>query len=399
MKTAAIPFKIFFAAAIFCTLTARSQQERTVYAVTDSVINGSKWNFLRKVDLRTKNYSGVLLRLLYGNDTLPVNSLCNGVAAIAHDKRSRRVYFTPMLIDRLSYVDLRTMQIHTVTNNFSGSGPKKTDQSNIITRMTFADNGFGYALTNDGRQLIRFSTRNNPSVMNLGSLIDAPGNEVSVHSACESFGGDIIADDEGNLWLITITNGVFKINIRSKIARYKGRVRELPEGFSTNGAAVNERESRIILASATSTTDLYSFNIHSLRARELNIMNPALTADLAGSNILGTRNHEHDHDGHESRQDLLVNTGITENDIIQLFPNPVTNNEFTVDFKNAEAGSYIVDMIGVNGKTVVSKIVNTSGKSSLVNMQVPAQTARGVYAVRISDKKGQVIFSGKIILQ
>ncbi|CAF0783530.1 unnamed protein product [Rotaria sordida] len=38
--------------------------------------------------------------------------------------------------------------------------------------MTFAADGNGYALTNDGNQLIRFTTGDNPVVTNLGALVD-----------------------------------------------------------------------------------------------------------------------------------------------------------------------------------------------------------------------------------
>ena len=59
----------------------------------------------------------------------------------------------------------------------------------------------GYALTNDARHLIRFTTGGLPVIEDLGTLVDDPANDgQSIHLSCTSFGGDMIADDKGNLW-------------------------------------------------------------------------------------------------------------------------------------------------------------------------------------------------------
>ncbi len=54
-----------------------------------------------------------------------------------------------------------------------------------------------------------------------------------------SWGGDMIADASGNLYVITAHNHVFKIDVQSRMATYISEIKELPAGFTTNGAVVD----------------------------------------------------------------------------------------------------------------------------------------------------------------
>src|SRR5690606_40297062 len=145
-----------------------------------------------------------------------------------------------MFIDQLRYIDLRTMNVYYVTaSDFTGMTVKSADQSNIITRMTIGDDGYGYALTNDGTNLIRFSTGKDFTVTNLGRLLDAPeNNAVSVHNSCTSYGGDMIADNDGNLYILSARNHVFKVDIETRVATHLGSVKNLEIGR----ASCRERE-------------------------------------------------------------------------------------------------------------------------------------------------------------
>src|SRR6185295_7961161 len=151
----------------FAANLAQSQSDRFAYAVTDVVKEGANWSFLRKLDLQTGAFSDVILS---GNDvtqlpydatskkqlTAPVQdarfgNLANaafgtGVAAVAYDKKHNRLYYTPMLIDQLRYIDLKTMNVYFMTTTgFAGTKQKSADQSDIITRMVIAEDGNGYA--------------------------------------------------------------------------------------------------------------------------------------------------------------------------------------------------------------------------------------------------------------
>lgn len=394
---------LLLSAIFFVTLSADAQPDRIGYVVTDSVKNGVKWNYLRQINLNTGNFGNMLVRLLSSNDT-PANgntALTNGVAAIAHDKKNKRIYFTAMLTDKLSYADLRTMTVHVAKNNFTGLMPKAADQSNIITRMVIGDDDFGYALTNDGKHLIRFSTRNNPVVTDLGSLVDAPGNNAnSVHNSCSSYGGDLIASENDNvLYLVTIRNHVFKINTRTRLAKFMGTISGLPQTFSTTGTAVDQTEMKVVIVSSVDSSDVYSVNINSLAATGLNVNRVFFSSDLGGSNMLKNRRDNDDDDDDDDDDHRFITINSLTNDNIRLYPNPVTGNEFKIQFSDTNPGSYTVELIDVKGQVVTTRVVATGGKNSVVFVSIPSHTARGFFIVRIIDKNNKTVFSEKIVLQ
>ena len=396
MKTI-LSFKLIFIISVFFfSSIVNGQSDNTGYAVTDSITTGIKWNFLRTVDIKTGNYSDTLVRLLSANELLPNNGITpwNGVAAIAHDKKSKRVYFTSLLLDKLSYVDLKTMTVHVALNNFTGLLPKQTDQSNIFTRMVIAEDGYGYALTNDGNHLVRFTTGNTHTATDLGPLADAQSNnENSIHNTCSSWGGDMIADDEGNLYLVTFRSFVFKINIESKIASYLGVVTGLPANFSTSGLAVDKQgnDYYFIVASSVDASSAYKLNPESLIATPINQNNGKYTADLSNSAILKTRKQL-------VNPKMIVST-LKVNYKIQIYPNPVVADEFKIQFANTKAGNYRVELVDANGKIVQSKSINIAGINNLVEISLTGILAKGIFVVRIVGKNNNIVYSDKIILQ
>jgi hypothetical protein len=405
---------------VLFTNDAISQQtDRFAYAVTDVSQQGPNWNFLRKLDLKTGEYSQVLLS---GNDvsylgydastrkqfSAPLNdqrygntinaAFATGVAAMAYDKKNNRLYYTPMLIDQLRYIDLKTMKVYYVTDRaFSGQSQKSSDQGNIITRMVIASDGNGYAMTNDATQLIRFSTNRKLQVADLGSIVDDQANKgVSVHNSCSSFGGDMIADDNGNLYVFSARNHVFKINIESKVATHLGVVSGLPNGFTVNGAAVSD-DNKIIVASAVQSSSLFTVDAKTLVASPYNISGTVWqSSDLANSNLLvsGTKPKATTVDM-ISRNDA-PNTGEGK---ATIYPNPVTNNQFVIQFNSLEAGAYSVQVTDVMGRQVIQQNVNLSGDNQSQTIKMASSVSRGVYLVKVTDQSSKTVYSTKIVLQ
>lgn len=399
---------------LFTATLAQSQTDRFAYAVTDVVKEGANWSFLRKVDLQTGAFTDVLLS---GNDmsqlpydavtkkqfTAPVTdarfgTLANaafgtGVAAVAYDKRHNRLYYTPMLIDQLRYIDLKTMKVYFMTGaDFSGQKQKSADQSNIITRMVIADDGNGYALTNDGRHLVRFTTGKNFTVTDLGTTADAPENKtVSIHSSCSSFGGDMIADNDGNLYVFSARNNVFKINIESKVATHLGTITGVPVNFTVNGAAVDPKN-QVVITSAVDATDIYTVDISTLAAKAVKATSPWRTSDLANSNILRTKKPA-------ALPELIASVNAVGNDKIQLYPNPVITNEFNVQFTDAAAGNYTIQVTDARGQVAAQKVVNIGGKGSVTSVSLTKSAARGVYIVKVTDHNSKIVYSNKIVVQ
>ena len=283
-----LPFASLFSGAVLLTTLVNGQQtDRFTYAVTDAQ-QGTNWSFLRKLNLQTGEYSQVLLS---GDDasllaydattkkqfTAPVNDVrygtavnaafATGVAAMAYDKKNNRLYYTPMFIDQLRYIDLKTMKVFYVTDKaFTGMPQKSSDQGNIVTRMVIASDGNGYAMTNDGMHLIKFTTNKKLTITELGALVDDPANKgVSVHNSCSSFGGDMVADDDGGLYVFSARNHVFKVDVETKIATHLGVISGLPNGFTVNGAAVNDNN-QVIVGSAMEASSYFTVDYKSLAA-------------------------------------------------------------------------------------------------------------------------------------
>ncbi|MEP7376280.1 MAG: T9SS type A sorting domain-containing protein [Chitinophagaceae bacterium] len=403
----------FLLVSFFSTFLANSQADRFAYAITDVNKDGSNWSFLRKIDLKTGVFSEVVLNgsdatnLAYDDATKKqlseplkdarlgntINAAFGtGVAALALDKRNNRLYYTPMFIDQLRYIDLKTMKVYFVTGfEFTGIKTKATDQSNIITRMAIGDDGNGYALTNDGNHLLRFTTGKKISVTDLGALVDNPANTtVSVHNSCNSFGGDMIADDDGNLFLFSNRTNVFKVNVETKVATHLGAVSGLPATYTINGSAV-DNNNQILISSAVDNSSIYTVDIKTLAATPVKSTGGWRTADLATSNLLATRKPS-------PFVRLLKAIEETEDGRIQLFPNPVTNNQFTVQFNLAE-GNYTVQIKDILGRQVSRTKTNIKGQGQTETFQLNALSGRGVYLVKIIDQNNKTVFTRKILVQ
>ncbi|HXL55999.1 MAG TPA: hypothetical protein VN958_07070, partial [Chitinophagaceae bacterium] len=80
------------------------------------------------------------------------------VAASAYDLKNNRLFFTPMHSNELRYFDLNrgTNMVYYVRNVALKTFPEANGEADVITRMCFGSDGYGYALTNDFKHLIRF---------------------------------------------------------------------------------------------------------------------------------------------------------------------------------------------------------------------------------------------------
>lgn len=401
---------------IFASFSNYAQSDRFAYAITDLEGRTSSWQYLRKLDLRTGEYSQVVLD---GSDinaiafsassrkqlTEPVvdarmGNAANapfgtGVAAMAYDKKNNRLYYTPMFVDQLRYVDLRTMRVFYLTETPLTNMPAKSpDQGNIVTRMVVASDGNGYALTNDGMHLIRFSTGRKLDIVNLGSLVDDPANKTSVHNSCSSYGGDMIADDNGNIYVFSARNNVFRVNIESRVATHLGQVSGLPNNFTINGAAVNDRN-QILVASAVATTSYYTVDPSNWSATPFQVPGTVWhSSDLANSNLLVTNQSPG-----PTPELITANSATLGSNQVQIYPNPVTNNRFLVQFHQLPEGTYTISVTDVMGRQVLQQAVPVTSDNQSQSIGLDGSTAKGFYLVKVTDESSRVLFSTKLVLQ
>jgi hypothetical protein len=328
-------------------------------------------------------------------------------AAIAYDKKHDRLYYTPMGINQLRFIDLKSNKIYYFEDEAFGQVKGPGDAPNQITRMVIASDGNGYALTNDGNHLIRFTTGKNPTISDLGALNDDAKNGTSSVHAPGSYGGDMIADASENLYLVNAFRQVFKISIDSKSALYLGSIKGLPRGFSTNGAMV-EGGSKVIVASSESTDGYYRFDLNTLQAERASPEGSVFNAsDLANSNLAfdkkDKKNNQPAPEEVKSTTDELAKQkpGLDEevrNNGITVYPNPVTNSSVNVSFADQPAGKYQVQFLDLSGKLISTQEINVNGKMHVTNLNLP-EVAKGNYLIKVVSEANKVSVTNKIVVQ
>jgi len=331
-------------------------------------------------------------------------------AAMAYDKKHERLYYTPMNINQLRYIDLKdkSPKVYYFEDEPFGAVSGMGDVNNQITRMVIASDGNGYALSNDGNHLIKFTTGKKPTITDLGSLTDETSNAAfSVHSR-NGYGGDMIADDKENLYLITANRNVFKINIETKVAKYLGAIKGLPKGFSTNGAMVDEG-TKVIVASSESTVGYFRFDVNTLIAEKVSGEGSVFNAsDLANGNLLKTKKDKKNDEpkptvpvvpeeekiarGNQP-EELQANNGIA------IFPNPVTTGMVKVSFKDQPAGKYNMELLDISGRLIKAKQVNINSTMQIEEFRTPELNVKGNYLLKVSNVEGKVSVTNKVVVQ
>lgn len=330
-------------------------------------------------------------------------------AAMAYDKKHERLYYTPMSINQLRYIDLKSGKIYYFEDEEFGSVKYAGDGASQITRMVIASDGDGYALTNDGNNLIRFTTGKKPTITNLGTLTDVAANtRNSIHSR-GGYGGDMVADASGNLYLVTANRNVFKINIESKVATHIGSIKGLPQGFSTNGAMVEEGSS-VIIASSESTVGYYRFDLNTLQAEKVSTSGDVFNAsDLANGNLAFDKKKKDKKEEDTKTEPVTEVTDAiakktqqeeaTLKNGIAVYPNPVTNGVVRLSFSEQPAGRYQVQLLDLSGRLITAKEVNINGAAQLEEFRFPELSVKGNYLIRVTSEVHKVNVTNKIVVQ
>ena len=397
------------------------KQKGVAYAITSLEKGASKWTEVRLVNLST----GEELKTVYqsaseaqvlnartgkpiaktegdNRKTASYQPFATNSAACAYDKKNNRLYYTPMSIAQLRYIDLKakTPKVYYFEDEAFGVVKGPGDVASQITRMVIAADGNGYALTNDGKHLIRFTTKKKPEITDLGSLTDDLTNgRHSIHNY-GNFGGDMIADKKGNLYLITANNSVFLLNISSMLASYVGKIKGLPKGYSTNGA-IAEGNSMVIVSSSRSTQGYYRFDLNTLRSEKISGTATVFNAsDLANSSFAFAQNEE------EKPRDAVAIAGpetpkkdAVVRNAISVYPNPVTSGFFKISFADQLPGRYNVQLVDAAGKVVSARNYNLVNKVQVEEFRLPGQLAAGNYLVRVVNEKNNAPIVHQVAIQ
>jgi len=404
---------------IFSFITTLSQtNQNTAFAVVNNSNGKLAWMNIQEIDLSTGQVTRQIFDkektkfvMIDGSTKKPIkmeqvdktpkriaeyeHPTATMVAAAAFDKRHNRLFFTPMRFAELRWIDLSdknaSVKVYCLSNQLLSEALARNEGSQV-TRMTIAADGNGYALTNDG-YFVRFTTGKKPVVTQLGQLKDDPSNDKKSIRNRESWGGDMIADAFGNLYVIAANTTVYRININDRVATYIGTLQGLPQSFTTNGAAV-DNNGDVIVSNAYTKVAYYKVNIETLEAKKLEIPNEVFaSSDLASGN-LAFQNAANNLRAPMNRANVTM---LNKN--ISFYPNPVTYNYFKLSFQNNEKGRYDIQLVDLDGKIVFQKYVNLSMRNQTENILVDARLSRGMYIIKILNGAQKQVSSGNILLQ
>lgn len=386
-------------------LSVQAQSDRFAYSITDQQVGGANWHFLRRIDLAGGMVTQPLFeglntqRPVYqagtGKSVLTADApFQSGVAAMALDARTNRLFFTPMQIDQLRYIDLNTWKTYYLSETpFANNRTATTDAGAMVTRMTIGNDGYVYALTNDARHLIRFSTGGLPVIEDLGTLVDDPANDgQSIHLSCTSFGGDMIADDNGNLFIMTSAQHIFRINIQSKVATHLGLLKGLPVGYSINGMAVTD-QNQILVTSAVQP-GYFLIDPSNWTATAWSVKETSWnSSDLANSNVLRTKTSTANAKP-ETPQILESGKGS-----MSVFPNPVQQHQFQLRLRDLNPGGYQLEVTDMLGRQVLNQSVQISQENSTLPVMLPKGQTQGLYLIKLSGTSSRESYQQKILIQ
>jgi hypothetical protein len=406
----------FAACLLLVTVQVTAQQKQTIaYAITSSEKGNFNWTDVKQIDLISGNVTrsifdskqtnftvynartGAALKPVIQNGgtvttnaTSPVASLA---AACAYDQRHNRLYYAPLFMNQLRYIDLdeKTPKIFYFDNEPFMQVTDAANEANNITRMVIGADGDGYALSNDANHLMRFTTGRKPVITDLGALHDdADNGEKSIHAKTTGWGGDMIADAAGNLYVISAYHHIYKVNLQNKVATWIAEIHGLPETYSTNGAVV-DNEGNLIVSSANTADGYYKVDMHSWNASRISINGTVFNAsDLANSNLAFPNE--------KPTVPLLNSRDIVRNGNIALYPNPVATNQVSVNFNGKESGRYTIQLLDLNGKILLEQIAVVNGTQGIPVLFKPG-LAKGPYMIKVLSNSKKTVFTDKLLIQ
>lgn len=396
---------------IATTLAVSAQDANKTFAITGDGNHDFLWMNIRQVDIGTgKTVQDVYVRDKSAFSLADADSKAQlasyrrptetMVAAAAYDKNQNKLFFTPMRVGELRWLDLNAkgdqQKYYSVTSNLLNTQEALGDEANQFSRMVIAADGNGYALNNDASRLVKFTTGKKVTITDLGPVVDDESNKsISIKNKCTSWGGDMIADAYNKLYIISANHYVFVLDVETRVAKQIGYITGLPANFSTNGAAV-DKDGDVVVASANTFAGYYKFSMKDFVAKPIDGSDMVYNAsDLANGNLL----YQKEADAARTFADFKPVVPVLTNEA-HIYPNPVTNSEFKIYFEGQQAGKYNVVITDLSGKPVMNNVVNLgSSKTQVETITLSRSFAKGMYMVKVTDANNKFIFTERIVVQ
>lgn len=370
---------LFFSTLILAGLGVFGQEITAVTGVTKGQI---LFNDFRKIDENNLTATSILLtksdKITVEERETQLSKICSCgqyIAAMTESTNGDLVYI-PMHSPKLAIIDAGSKNGTIIDIPNSILNPR--DQSTFYARMTTASDGYMYALNNIGTELLKISS--NGSIQNLGSLpafgefAKSSGVETSV------YGGDMIADAFGNIYVLTASANVFKVNPNTLKTDYLGKIKGLPEAYTLNAAAV-ERDGSVLLGSSSTAGGFYTLDFSTLEAKYKMDYNLPVY-DLASNFFLK-----------QDELNQIANLGSN----YSLYPTIVKNSQLNIVSKSDEASMLSISVWDINQKQVYTNTVSVKSVGEYqINLRGSLQP--GIYILKVVNQNGIEVINTKFTL-
>lgn len=314
---------------------------------------------------------------------LPARSVLKNASALAYDVNTNRIYFVNNTTSNspaedLCYIDLNASPV---------SAKKFVDyplSTNVgtgynITRMTFGSGGYGYAITENGQEFIRFSIDTGtglPTITQLGALINDSTN--GTHNILAETAGDICSDGSGRLYFVPNSGNVYTIDPATQVATYLGTISGMPPGC-TSVAMTSDGHLYI----GGNYQFVYKVTLSTLTAIQVNAStsNVYKSGDYASCSFavqparLSTAGILLSNNSHPALPD--------QNTAIQVTPNPFLQDlRLTIQLNRAEPVR--VRLIDFYGRSVFTSSQKVGAGVNTLHVTVPAGLSKGIYILELS---------------
>jgi len=366
--------KTLFISSLLIAGTFLNAQDIT--AVTGLTKGKIEFQDFRKIDLNNLNAQNVLVSKTDNISLISDNGKtcnCSKYIAAMTANDAGDVFFIPMTQSRLMMVN-STSKNGTFTQ-IENSALDTKDQGTYFARMTTAPNGFMYALNNNGTEFLRISSNGN--VQNLGAVKGFMDQVKNLGTETLAYGGDMIADAFGNLYVISAAGNVFKLNPNNLNVSFVGKIKGLPEKYTVNGAAVDKNGN--VLLGTSSEFGFYTMDFDMLEAKfAANYDIPVY--DLSSSYFL--------------KQDMANSL---EGSGYSLYPTIVKTKELNIVARSNENNILNVNVWNLNNKKVYSNTISVKSAGDYkINLNGALQP--GIYVLKATNQNGTEVINTKFTL-
>lgn len=294
------------------------------------------------------------------------------VVGMTYDAKNHKLIFIGMYNPDVYSYDLQSGEF--VRIYASGMAYSKCALKEQFSRMGTASNGVTYALNNSSTQLLEIKPiKNGYAVKELGSI----SADVALDDY-KFYGGDLISDDSGHLYLISAYSKVLKINPKNLSATFMGAVDGLEDGFTTNGSAVMA-DGKILLSNAQGK-GFYTLDFNNLKAEKFNGTYTSPIYDLASPYVIKD-----------------TNAMVASNSYMSIYPTRVTERKISVSVNSKLEGMGQILIYDLAGNQLIESKMNLENVQNVKSLTLN-NLSPGNYYLKVIDYKGNELINEKFIL-